>query len=710
MKKNEIAILRVVIATGIASVVFQLVAIREFLAQFRGNEFVIALILFSWLILGGMGTLAARLLTRRYLSATANRLGWLSLILAGLAPIEIHVFRQLRDIVFVHGSSVGFYPTLIYIFLTVAPYALLIGFVLPYSLFALRTRIPDYPGARIYISDNIGDVSGGILFSFVLVYLVSPLRAILISNLLLLTAALFLFPPKYRWRPGVMISTLTTLTILVAGVVLEPASLAPAEGRLVHYRESRYGRITVHQNMEQFTLFRDGVPATSTQNFARAEESIHYPLSQLDRLNHVLMISGESGMLQELQKYRPQSVDFVELDPEISTVQFRFGLIQKIPRLTVIHQDARAYLSGSRKIYDAIIVNLPEPDTFQINRFYTDEFFNLVKRRLTSSGVLSFSMQGFDNYLAEPQRQKLSTVYNTVLNHFQHILLLPGQQVLFVCRNLPIEKDIPERLSQKGIATRYISRYFYGNLTRQRIDRLNALMDPSAPRNSDIYPRLMRIMFSQWFSKFSTSPLSFIIVLSILTGIYLIRVTRAEFVLFSTGFMTMGSEILVIFAFQIFFGYIYFQIGVIITVFLAGLLPGAWIGDRWRQKGKKLLGLTDAILIVLLIILILALTRIGYRLPIVFYLLFGFCVSLACGFQFPVALHLSGGDNPAVARSFSADLIGAACGTLITSVVLIPYWGIVWTTVALMALKGMSLFVVMKPSSSKIRVKFDETD
>ena len=80
-------------------------------------------------------------------------------------------------------------------------------------------------------------------------------------------------------------------------------------------------------------------------------------------------------MMAELEKYRPASVDYVELDPQVADVQFRFGLIKKIPGLNVIHQDGRAYLSDSNKIYDAIIVNLSEPDTFQINRFFTDRFF-----------------------------------------------------------------------------------------------------------------------------------------------------------------------------------------------------------------------------------------------------------------------------------------------------------------------------------------------
>jgi hypothetical protein len=50
----------VVVATGIASVAVQLVCVREYLAQFQGNEIVIALIFFCWLVFGGIGTAAAK--------------------------------------------------------------------------------------------------------------------------------------------------------------------------------------------------------------------------------------------------------------------------------------------------------------------------------------------------------------------------------------------------------------------------------------------------------------------------------------------------------------------------------------------------------------------------------------------------------------------------------------------------------------------------
>jgi len=123
-------------------------------------------------------------------------------------------------------------------------------------------------------------------------------------------------------------------------------------------------------------------------------------------------------------------------------------------------------------------------------------------------------------------------------------------------------------------------------------------------------------------------------------------------------------------------------------------LPGAWFGNSLRRHGKSILALTDGLLIVFLSVLILALLNFSDRLPVWFYLVFGFGVSLACGFQFPVALYLRGSDDAAAARTFSADLIGAACGTLLTSAVLIPYTGIVWATIGLIALKLISLTVI----------------
>ena len=60
MKKIDDSVVgAIVVATGMAFVAVQLVFVGEYLAPFHGNEIVIGLILFSGLVLVGIGTAAA---------------------------------------------------------------------------------------------------------------------------------------------------------------------------------------------------------------------------------------------------------------------------------------------------------------------------------------------------------------------------------------------------------------------------------------------------------------------------------------------------------------------------------------------------------------------------------------------------------------------------------------------------------------------------
>ena len=401
--KNDRTVIFLVIATGISSVVTQLLTIREFLSLFSGNEFVIALIFFNWLIIGGIGTMLARFASGSMRKASATSLAWLSILLSFLPALQIFAIRILRDFVFIHGSSVGFYSVFGYTFCMIIPYGLLLGFVLPYTLFVLRSEKSGYSGTRIYMIDNIGDVSGGLIFSFLLVYLCTPMQSLFVTGIILLGASFFVFPKQKRYGAPVILCTGFIFIILLAGIMLEPESLAPLEGELAYYKETPYGRIEVHRDREQFTLFEDGKPLFSSQNLVTSEESVHHPMSQLDNPKNILLISAEGGIMNELSKYRLERIDYLELNPMVTEIEFRFGLVNKIPGLNVMHKDGRAFLKETESKYDAILINLPEPETFQVNRFFTESFFALAGRHLNPEGILSFSMAGFDNYLTEIQ-------------------------------------------------------------------------------------------------------------------------------------------------------------------------------------------------------------------------------------------------------------------------------------------------------------------
>lgn len=685
-----------IIFTGISSVVTQLVTIREFLAQFSGNEIVIALVLFSWLILGGLGTGLARHAGRSSKYCSESILGWLSMLLAVLPSLQIIAVRLLRDQFFTPGASVGFYSILFYTLLLLLPYCTLVGFALPYSLFIIRMKSKHYPGAKIYITDNMGDVLGGMLFSFILIYFFKPMQALLLSNLPLLISGLLLARRQNRKRAFQYAASLLLLLIMLAGAGMETRLLSSHMGKLIYYTESLYGRITVHRDRELVTLFENNIPMYHSQNQAMAEELIHFPLSQIDSHRNILLISAEGGVMAELKKYRPETVDYVELNPGLIRVLFKFGLMKQAPWLRVINQDGRSFLSAGPEKYDAIILSLPEPDTFQLNRFYTREFFDQVKSRLSPKGVFSFSIKGYDNYLSNIQQQKISSLFHTASDFFDHIQLLPGLNIHFLCANQPISPDIPALLSSKKIQTTFIRGYFHGNITDDRMAYLKNQILDKATVNSDLSPYLMRILFDQWYDKFSASPVYFLWALAGISLFYFYCISREEFVIFSTGFYVMGGEILVIFSFQIYFGYVYSQIGLIITLFLAGMLPGAYFGIQRAVRGKKWLLGSETALILLMAVYMLLIHTAGSVLPHLFFPLYGFLISLVCGFQFPLALAALKDTNPAVTRFFSADLLGAAAGTLVTSILLVPYLGIIQTAGLMAGIKLLSLGILSR--------------
>ena len=400
--KNRIKprILSLVVATGIASVVGQLVFLREFLSQFQGNEIVIALVLFNWLILGGIGTHLAR----RCRQASIAVLTACSFALVVLSVGQLAAIRFARPMLFGLGVSAGFYPIFLFSMLALAPYATLVGFVLPYSLFLLRTSDPLYPGVNLYMADNLGDVCGGALFSFGLVFWASPMQAMLGANLLLIVMTFRLVP-----RPWLgLLGATGALAVLLAGVLTEPYGLRSGIGHLVDTKESRYGRLSVVQDQEQTTLFSDGRPIYATQDRALAEASAHYALSQVRHPRRVLLISGVAGLLQEVSKHGVETIDYVEPDDVLSRLLFRYHLLTAVPGLHLIHADGRVWLRDTSRRYDAILVNLPEPDTLQLNRFFTGRFYALVRSRLTPQGVFSFSVEGFDNYMNTAEQESFS--------------------------------------------------------------------------------------------------------------------------------------------------------------------------------------------------------------------------------------------------------------------------------------------------------------
>ena len=689
-----------IIGTGISSIAVQLITIREFLSQFHGNEITISLVLFCWLFITAMGSLLARMFKKSSLSWYAL----LCVIIALWPLLQLIFIRGFRETIFIHGLSPGFYQIFFYILITTAPYCLLVGFILPYALKVMNDNQMPFSSGELYITDNVGDIIGGVLFSFILVYWMKPFRSIAFTSALLVLVAILLFI-NTRSILGPLMALLSTCVFyfFLLNASFELFTLSLQYGNIVRYMESPYGRIVVTKEGPQHTFWESGTPLYSDLNIIKSEEKIHYALSQLKNIERILLVSGGLGeTLGEISKYHPKEVDYVELDPHLTAAAQELGFIKEESFLNIINTDGRRYIKQNQKKYDAIILDLPDPDNFQINRFYTSEFFAYAKKALKEGGVLSFSMRYSPNYISDIRKRKLSTVFNTARAHFKHVLILPGGEAYFLCRDGSLSYDIPARLLQGSIQTAYIEGFYHGNVTSDRINKIQNIIDDKEYINTDFEPRIMNIVFQEWFMKHGTSPKAFLLILLGFLVVYLLFIRREEYVLFTTGLATMGIEMLIIFTFQVIYGYIYLKIGAIITVFLLGLLPGAIIGNLTKGRGLINIIFSEMILLTLLFIFFLWLMLLKSELHQVYFLVYGFAFAFFCGYQFPMATELIGEEKSPAPGCLAADLTGAAVGTLATGTLLIPLWGLQSAIIFLILVKISSNVILLFPKIRRI--------
>jgi len=683
-----------IIGTGVSSVSTELLVVREFLTQFHGNEITISVVFFAWLLLTGVGSLIARLFKH------ASSCLYLGLLLAyALWPLgELILIRYLREVFFLHGVSPGFYAIIIYITIVSAPYCLVTGFVLPYSQKVINAAGFAFDSGQLYQTDNIGDILGGAIFSFVLVYWFTPFVTVFICSLCLLASiiSILLRKKRYVWLVGTgLLVALFALVCMNRG--LELKTLKGQYGHVARYLESPYGRIVITQETGQHTFWESGTPLYSDGDIMRAEEKVHYAMCQRAHVSNVLLISGGLGeTLTELAKYRPRRVDYVELDPKLTWVASQMGVVSSRPWLHIVNTDGRLFLKQTKWKYDVIIVDLPDPDTFQINRFFTREFLGLAKKRLTAEGVLSLNMEYSQNFISSIRKKKLASLYRTAKTHFNNILVIPGGQAFFMCSDGPLSADIPGRLNRLHIKTSYVEGFYYGNITPDRLEAINRIVHSQADINSDFRPILMRITLREWFLKQGSSPGAFVIGFAIAVAIYLMFLKKEEYVLFTTGLSNMGTEMLVVYGVQVLFGYVYVKIGAIVTAFLLGLLPGAALGNKFKNRGRGMLLYSDMALVALLGMYFIWCFYLKMQLSLWVFLVYGVIFSVICGFQFPLVAHIIGEDHSPAAGCLAADLAGAAVGTFLVGTILVPMWGMTFATLVLILLKGGTTMFLFK--------------
>jgi len=235
------------------------------------------------------------------------------------------------------------------------------------------------------------------------------------------------------------------------------------------------GNVTQVYLMESLMIY-------SFPNLSSSEESVHFALLQRPQAKNVLLIGGGAGgSLSQVLKYPNTKVDYVELDPEIIRLSLKYLPQQEVntlkdSRVQIYFQDGRAYLKKTPATYDAIILNLPDPSTAQINRFYTMEFFSLVKKKLSHGGIFSFRVSSAENYISDDLQNFLASLYFTLKNVFPEIEIVPGNSNIFLASSSPISLDhheLAQKIDHFNLENTYVSSHsLFSRLSPSRLSSL----------------------------------------------------------------------------------------------------------------------------------------------------------------------------------------------------------------------------------------------
>lgn len=685
-------VLLAICALGVSCVMTQLALMREMLCAFAGNELVLGVVLGNWLLLMGAGAWLGQRAER--LKDPIGAFLWIQILIAVIPVIQVLAVRSLRLAVFPRGAAVGINATVASSFVVLLPYCLAAGFLLTLACAIWAGADGGETGAgRVYVADSVGSILGGAVFSLLLVWVLNSFALLAAAGFLNLAVAALL---AWRWRRKAVLGFAAVAGAFLAllGFVLKPdlstTELLYTSEKILFRGNSPYGQLVVTRAGDQINFIQNGLPVLSTHNTEHVEEAVHYAMAQRPDARRVLLVGGGvAGTAKELLKYRAE-VTYVELDPLFLQVGHRF-LPENLadPRICVVNTDGRRFVQASAPVFDVIIVDLADPVTAQLNRFHTAEFFAEARRALATNGVLALAVGRYENFVSPELARVLATAHRTLQGAFANVVMLPGGRVFFLASNGPLGVDIADRLERAQIGTRFVNRHYLdAMLTPDRMADVQRAVVQGAAVNRDFKPVLYFYCLRHWASQFNPRFGVTGVVLALALGIYLARLRGAAVPVFASGFAASSLEVVLLLAFQALCGSLYYQLGIIVTVFMAGLAAGAAWANRVKTKSLKLLaGMAIAIALFGLVLpLVLTMlsrasafhsSTLAVQAVITFLT---FALAALVGAQFPLANRIEFDGIPrggaAASRLYTADFVGAFLGALLASTLLIPLTGV----------------------------------
>ncbi len=315
-----------------------------------------------------------------------------------------------------------------------------------------------------------------------------------------------LFKYKGKFKPGLLVLFFMPVLVIASFPVMDLLDewawrmqwhhFAPGY-ELVEVRQSKHGMISVVRHEDQYSFYQSGHLVFSTagprtvspgMEEQEAVEFAHLAMVQHPQPERVLLIGGGlRGLLREIVQHPVESIDYIELDEVLTKAARHYVPAATLnalndPAVNLIHGDGRLFVKTARQSYDIIIIDIPDPATAVLNRYYTREFFAEAAGLLAPGGVLVTGAVSTPDLRGTAVANRNTTIYHTLSAVFNRVLTAGDHFLMYFAANEPgrisLEPAVlKERYMNRDIRTEGFSPYHYRAILEEgQLRRVNQIV------------------------------------------------------------------------------------------------------------------------------------------------------------------------------------------------------------------------------------------
>nr|MBN2277581.1 hypothetical protein [candidate division Zixibacteria bacterium] len=687
----------------------QILLLRELVSSFNGNELLIGIAFFGWMIAIALGAIFGGRIKIKLPPTALFIIG--AIILPGLI-IDIRLIPLLLTTVI--GEVIPFSTAALCSMALMIP----IGFVSGrlFTAIARREHRPAASVVVVYLFEGLGAFVGGAAITALIGVVFSTL-----AMSLAIGAVVVILLFESDSRPGILVQAVLLMAVLVLiWFQVSELDLAIDRHKYRAYRvektfDTHYSHQTILSRENTFTLLTDNMVEAVYPDQVGTENTLIPPLLYHPGIKRILIIGrAEFGIRQLAGSLTGLMITAVDPRPSLDGEIDRY-LPADGPLLRDSDDPLKYFIRhNSAHFYDLIILNPGPPDNYRNGRFLTERFLGLTKTLLKSDGILYYpSDYDTDRYISPEKKELLTVIFYTLEANFRHVHIWPGEKTLFLASDSDCFK-IPAgalfaRIDSLGYMPQYINQaYLADRLNELRVDRLEQAVSEKSGINTIEKPILE---YLQAIYRSQTGPLDrnivpyifkenkwVIFIPGIILLLFLVLVMGRQkrrrfglFLYFTAGVVSLSLELIAFYLYQATAGSLYAEMSILIGVFMLGLSLGTYYSYRINKENLEF----PALLLLLTAAVILLVThhRINPGALLFYHIFFLFTVALATGSLFVAATDRYYYGRAEVNRGigYAMEILGSAIGALLTTTILLPLIGLPWLLGAIIIILILSL-------------------